>query len=127
MGMTLSVFPETLAVCRLPSDTEIPAWAIGENILALVWTEDELSIVCPQSKVPAEIQSERGWRALKVHGPLDFSLVGVMSQLAGVLANANVSIFAISTYETDYILVKEHQLETAKMALNQAGYSGLGV
>jgi hypothetical protein len=122
MGLTLSVLPETLAICRLPADAEIPPWAIGERLFALVRTEDELSIVCPQSNVPAEVKSEHDWRALKVEGPLDFSLVGVLAQLAGVLADIGVSIFAISTYDTDYILVKENQLGNALNALNQAGH-----
>jgi hypothetical protein len=111
-----------LAICRLPADAEIPPWAIGERLFALVRTEDELSIVCPQSNVPAEVKSEHDWRALKVEGPLDFSLVGVLAQLAGVLADIGVSIFAISTYDTDYILVKENQLGNALNALNQAGH-----
>ena len=122
MNLTLLVLPETLAVCRLPPDANIPPWAVGRNLLAIVRTLDEMSIICPQSGVPAEIQSEGGWCALKVLGPLDFSLVGILAQLAGVLANADVSIFVISTYDTDYILVKDHQLETAITALNQAGY-----
>ena len=121
MNLTLSVLPETLAVCRLHPDAEIPPWAVGENLLVLVRTRDEFSVVCPQIHVPVDIHTEGGWRALKVHGPLDFSLVGVLAQIAGVLAEIGVSIFAISTYDTDYILVKDHQLETAKKALTQAG------
>jgi hypothetical protein len=122
MELAFSVLPEILAVCRLPSDAEVPAWAIGENFLALVRTEDELSIVCPQTNVPGEVKSERDWRALKVEGPLDFSLVGVLAQLAGVLAEAGVSIFALSTFDTDYILVKKKQIEIAVRALEMAGY-----
>jgi hypothetical protein len=123
MSLILSVLPDILAVCRLHADAEIPTWAFRESLFALVRTEDELSIVCPESNVPDVIQSERGWRALKVQGPLDFSLVGILADLATVLADVGVSIFAISTYETDYILIKENQLSIAVNALRQAEYS----
>jgi len=122
MGLTLSVLPEILAVCRLPAEGIIPPWAIGENLFALVRTKDEMSIVCLEANVPQDVQSERDWRALKVQGPLDFSLVGILADFASILAEVQISIFAISTYDTDYLLVKENQLGDSLEALRQAGH-----
>ena len=126
MALTLSVLPETFAVCQLKPDAENPPWGYGKDLYALVWTREELSIVCPESDVPVGVHCERGWRALKIRGPLDFSLVGILAQLAGILAEAGISIFAISTYDTDYILVKENQLDAAVVAIRQAGHQFVG-
>lgn len=123
MSLTLSVLPEMLAVCQLPRNADIPFWAVGENFFALVRTDDELSIVCLESNVPGGVISEHGWRAMKVKGPLDFSLVGILADLSSILASAGISIFVISTYETDYVLVKENQLAEAVIALRQAGHA----
>ena len=118
----LSLLPGKFSVCRLPVAAELPAWIFQENLFAVVRTEDELSMVCLQESVPASVVSEAGWRRLKVHGPLDFSLVGILASIVAPLAEAGVSIFAISTYDTDYVLIKEEQLETAFRALIQAGF-----
>ncbi len=118
----LSLLPGKFSVCRLSAEAELPAWIFQENLFAVVRTEDELSVVCLQESVPTSVISEAGWRRLKVHGPLDFSLVGVLASIAVPLAEAGVSIFAISTYDTDYFLIKEEQLETAFGALTQAGF-----
>jgi hypothetical protein len=90
--------------------------------LAFIRTRDELTVVCVERLVPPEVIAERGWRALQVQGPLDFALVGVLAAITVPLAEAGVSIFAISTYDTDYILVKEEALERAIQALGQAGF-----
>jgi hypothetical protein len=113
---------ERLAVCRLPVEAPFPDWARPGDLLALVRTRDELSVVCPERFVPPNVRAERGWRAFQVQGPLDFSLVGVLVSIAAPLAEASVSIFALSTYDTDYVLVKEGDLERAIQALNQAGF-----
>jgi hypothetical protein len=83
---------------------------------------DELSVVCQEELVPANIRAENGWRGLKVEGPLDFALTGILAGLASALAQAGVSLFAISTFDTDYILVKEKDLAKAIRALEQAGH-----
>ena len=83
---------------------------------------DELSIVCPQGQLPEYKEAELGWRALKVAGPLDFSLTGVLADLANPLAKAGSSIFALSTYNTDYLLVKEDKLEQAVSTLEASGH-----
>jgi hypothetical protein len=121
-NLPLNILPDHLAVCRLAAEAPIPEWAPPGNLLALVRTPDELSVVCEERYVPPEVNAERGWRALRVQGPLDFSMIGVLASIATPLAQAGVSIFALSTYETDYILIKESSLERAVYALNQAGF-----
>jgi len=112
--LSLSVLPEQFAVCRLEANARIPEWAMSEGIFsAITRTRDELSIVCPQEIVPEEVKTEKDWKALKVEGPLDFSLTGILASLAKPLAEARISIFAISTFDTDYVLVKSEKLEEA--------------
>ena len=101
----------------------MPRWAQEGEMWALMHTSDELSVVCLEALVPQDIRTDGGWRVLKVLGPLDFSLVGILADLSRVLAEAEVSVFAISTFDTDYILIKQDRLETATAALLQAGYS----
>ncbi len=120
-SITLSVIPVPLAVCWLPSDSEIPAWALDGAFFAVTHTEDELSIVCEESRVPPDVRTERSLRALKVEGPLDFSLTGLLARLSSCLADAGIPIFAVSTFETDYILVRESMLGAAVDALREAG------
>lgn len=118
----LFILPDRLAVCRLSADAPFPEWAYPGDLLALVRSRDELSVVCAERFVPPEVRAERGMRALMVQGPLDFSLTGVLASIAVPLARAGVSIFSISTYDTDYILVREESLERAVNALGQAGF-----
>ena len=86
-------------------------------------TAAELSIVAPSAAVPPEVRAERDWRALRVAGPLDFALTGILASLAAPLADAGVSIFALSTYDTDYVLVRHPQLDVALAALRAAGHT----
>ncbi|HZW03140.1 MAG TPA: ACT domain-containing protein [Anaerolineaceae bacterium] len=119
--LTLTLLPEQLGVCRLPPDAEIPDWAWNGPVQSVTRTAEELSVVCAAAGVPDGVRAECGWRALKVEGPLDFSLVGVLASLAGTLAAVEVSIFVLSTFDTDYLLVKAESLETAVEALRAAG------
>lgn len=119
--LRLSILSDTLAVCRLEKDAAIPNWAITGDFFSISHTQDELSIVCCQAQVPPGIHLEGGWRGLKVEGPLDFALTGILAGLAGALAQAGISLFAISTYDTDYILVREKSLPEAVSALKEAG------
>jgi hypothetical protein len=122
--MNLSHLPGTFAVCRLAPDAEVPAWAWRDrSLLSITFTQDELSIVCPATSVPAGVRSEQRWSAIKVEGPLDFSLIGILSALAAPLAAAGISLFAISTFDTDYLLVKEPQLARARQVLQEAGHT----
>lgn len=122
LHLTLSLLPDTLAVCRLPAGTGLPAWATAGAFYAVTRTADELSVVCPQQQVPAGVTCQPGWRCLQVAGPLDFALTGVLASLAQPLAAAGISIFACSTYDTDYLLVRDEALDAALTALRSAGH-----
>ncbi len=122
MPLELSVLPARFAVCRLDAGAEPPAWASRGRFSSVSRTADETSIVCEDGFVPDGVQADRGWRALKAAGPLDFGLTGVLLAIAAPLAAAGVSLFAVSTYDTDYVLVKDAALETALAALRSAGH-----
>jgi hypothetical protein len=118
----LSVFPDVFAVCRLPPAAPLPNWAHAESFVSITRTPDELSIVCPQSHVPDGIQAEPDWRCLKVEGPFDLALTGVLASLVGPLATAGISMFTVATYDTDYVLVKNQDIVRALEVLEQAGH-----
>ncbi|NLW62925.1 MAG: ACT domain-containing protein [Syntrophomonadaceae bacterium] len=118
----LSIMKDTLAICRLDKDALLPQWALRSSFFSCTRTDSELSIVCSQEDMPANILCEKGWRCLRVEGPLDFSLTGILASLAAPLSAAGISIFAISTYDTDYLLVKEEQLGSAINTLRQYGH-----
>ena len=120
--LTLSRLPELLTICKLDTRHKIPDWAIQGEFWAITRTADELSIVCRQSDVPQAVSQEPDWRGLKVEGPLEFSLTGILAGLATPLANAGISIFAVSTFDTDYLLVKADRLAQAVLVLQTAGY-----
>ena len=121
---TLTILPQKYAVCRLEPNGPIPYWALlGDDFVSLTRTRSELSIACLQENVPEEIQAERGWRCAKVEGSFAFSVAGVHVSLAIPLAQANISILAIATYETDHLLIKEEDLERAVQVLEAAGHS----
>ena len=122
MQLILSVLPDRLAICRLPADAPVPAPSSVGGLWSVTRTQDELSLVLPEPEASAEGRIEPGWRALKVAGPLDFSLTGILAALATPLAAAGISLFAISTYDTDYVLVREADLERAKTVLRAAGH-----
>ena len=120
--MNLALLRGRFAVCRLAPDAEMPRWAAGD-FLSVTRTAEELSVVCAEAAVPEGIRREAGWRILKVAGPLDFSLTGILLALARPLAEAGVSIFALSTFDTDYVLVKEESVEIAVAALEAAAHA----
>lgn len=122
MKLTLSLLKERFAVCRLDSQAEVPAWSIKGEFFSITRTSDELSIVCPESNVDETARCEKGWACMKLEGPFAFSLTGVLNSITGPLADAGVSIFAISTYDTDYVMVKADSLEEAVAALHRAGH-----
>lgn len=119
--MRLSILPGAVAVCRLPSDASVPEWARGA-FLSITRTADELSIVCDDGAVPADVKAERGWRVLKLEGPIPFEMTGVASALLAPLAAARISIFLISTYDTDYLLLQAGTFARAVDVLRGAGY-----
>jgi len=120
--LTLSVLPGTFAVCRLPAHEPIPTWATQGAFFSVTRTPDELSIVCDEQAVPPDVQCERPWRAFKIEGPLPFELTGILLAVAAPLADAGVSIFALATYDTDYVLVRQAQWEQATAALTNHGH-----
>ena len=122
-NLPLEVLRDTLAICRLPADAAVPAWASAPDRFATISrTPEELSITAVQTNVPPEVRCERDYRALRVRGPLPLDLVGIVAAMAEPLAQAGLSIFAISTYETDYVLVKGRDLEAAVATLQRAGH-----
>ena len=121
-SLRLSVLEERLAVCRLDPPAEIPEWATSAPFFSVTRTPDELSIVCPEEHVPPGVTCERGWRALRFDGPFEFGLVGVLASVAAPLAESEVSILTIATYDTDYVLVQQSQLNLAARTLRERGH-----
>ncbi len=121
-GLALVVEPERLGICRLPANDRVPAWVHRSAFFSVSRSRDELSVVCEEKLVPKSVRCEVGWRAIKVKGTLDPALIGVLASLANPLTEAKVSIFSISTYDTDYLLVRHKKLQQAKEALVAAGH-----
>jgi len=119
----LSLLAEGLAVCRLPLDSDLQIWFLGDPFFAMLRSGNELTIVCAQEKVPAEVQREPGWRALKIDGVFAFNETGVLESILKPLAQANIGIFALSSFDTDYVLVKSEDVEKASRALEGAGHT----
>ena len=119
--MKLSLVPQRLAVARLAPDAPIPSWPSGAFV-SITRTPDELSIVCDDTAVPGEVQAERGWRAFQLLGPVPFEVTGVAAGLTVPLAANAISLFLVSTYDTDWLLVKEAVVERAAAVLREAGY-----
>jgi len=122
MQLKLEPIPDRLAICRLEPDEELPSWVSGDFV-SLTRTKEELSIVCRQELVPEEILCEQDWRGLRVVGQLDFTLVGIIASLTSTLAERGVSVFVVSTYDTDYLLIKEESFAVAKSALAEVGHT----
>ncbi len=124
IGLTLLL--ETFSVCRLSASSATPSWATEGSFYSVVSTSEELSVVCESrlvpDSVPDSVKQERSWRCLRVDGVLDFSLSGILASLLAPLAEAQVPIFAVSSFNTDYILFKEENLEKAMTALIKAGF-----
>jgi uncharacterized protein len=120
--LDLAVVPGTFAIARLAPGEDVPAWALQGALTSVTKTPDELSIVCATEAVPGDVQAERGWRAIRVAGPIDFALTGILASVLAPLAAARISIFAVSTFDTDYVLVREAALDRALAALSGAGH-----
>lgn len=120
--MTLDVMAGSYAICRLDADAPLPDWA-ARAFSSITRTADELSIVCALDDVPAGVPAQRGYRGLAVRGPLDFSLIGIVAQLSAALAAASISIFVVSTHDTDYLFVRDADLDRAVASLRGAGHT----
>lgn len=121
--MQLYALDDLYAIVRLEPDADIPPWARTGHFWSVTRSDSELSVVCPQDQVPADASAERGWCAFEVAGPLDFSLTGVVASLVTPLADEAIPLFVVSTFETDYLLVREHDLHRSVAALTSAGHS----
>src|SRR5882762_7838662 len=121
--LELTLLPERFAISRLAADSVVPGWAMQGPFFSVTRTGEELSIVTEISRVPAGVQSQSGWCVLKVHGPFVLSEIGVLSALSSPLAEGKISLFAISTFDTDYLLVASSTLSAAIAALERAGHT----
>lgn len=119
--MTLSVLPETVAICHLPADAAPPEWAWHGAFCSVTRTPTEVSIITAEANIPDGARCERGWRVLAVREKLGFDMVGVIASLSEPLAGAGISIFTLSTFDTDYILVTDDCLPNAIAALRMSG------
>ncbi len=121
--MRLDLLTGSYTICRLSADAPVPAWASLGTFSSITRTANELSIVCASDGVPADVRAQRDYRGMAVRGPLDFSLVGILNALTAPLAAASVSLFAVSTFDTDYLFVRAADLDRAIAALRDAGHS----
>jgi hypothetical protein len=124
--LDLDLLPEEYAVCRLPAGSPLPAALTAgpddKSVISVSWAPDELSIICPSDRVPEDAVADTAWRCLRVVGPLDLALTGVLASLIGPLAEARVNIVTFSTYTTDYLLVPAVRLSEAVDTLHAAGH-----
>ena len=120
--MKLLVLDDELGIARLDATDPTPAWAAQRSLSSVTRTAEELSIVCAAAAIPAGVKAVRGCRCLRVAGRLDFSLTGVLASIAGPLAAVKVSIFVVSTFDTDYVLVPGESFAAATEALEAAGH-----
>ena len=121
-NLTLKLLKDIYGVCRLNKDESIPSWAFDGEFSSITKTDDELSIVCLKDNIPKDTKCELDWKILKILGPLDFSLIGILSKISTLMAENNISIFAVSTYDTDYIMIKENDLKQAVSILENNSY-----
>ena len=122
MPLTLQLIAGDFAVCRLPPNASVPAWADSSIFCSVTRTADELSILCPAAQVPANVKHEAGWRLLKFQGPFAFTETGILASVLAPLAAAKIGILATATFDTDYVLVKAGQLDDTIRALEAAGH-----
>ena len=120
--LVLSVLSETFTIHKLSHDESIPEEILNCNYYSVSKTENELSLVCSEVIEVQSLQSSKGWKCIKVAGPLDFNLTGILAGISDILVKENISIFVISTFDTDYILVRTQDLSSARTTLGQAGY-----
>ncbi|MGE5347517.1 MAG: ACT domain-containing protein [Acidithiobacillales bacterium] len=119
--LVLSLLRGLWAVCRLHPESAVPAWAEGGVFFSATRSPEELSIVCEDAAVPEAVKAEKGWALLKLDGPVPFDAIGVLSALTAPLAEAGIPVFAISTFDTDYLLVKVDRFGDAAAVLRKAG------
>lgn len=124
--LKFSFVPGVFAICKLPPASPIPDWALKGPFISVTRTADELSIVCPADNLPHDVNSESHWTCFKLQGPFAFTQTGILASFIGPLAANAIPIFAISTFDTDYVLIKEEYAGSALQALQQAGHQLVG-
>jgi len=122
INLILSVLSETFTIHKLSPDASIPEGILKNNFYSVSKTENELSLVCSEVIEVQSLQSSKGWKCIKVKGPLDLNLTGILAGISDILTRGNISIFAISTFDTDYILVRSQDLPSARKKLKKGGY-----
>ena len=122
MPLAFALLPRLYAVARLDANHPLPPWADGAGFVSITRTDDELSIVCDELRVPHDVRSERGWRCLALGGPIPFTTTGVAASFTTALSTRGISCFVVSTFDTDYLLVKDDVLDAAIAALRDGGY-----
>ena len=122
VNLVLSMLSETFTIHKLSPDASIPEEILKSNFYSVSKTEKELSLVCSEVFEFQSLQSSNGWKCIKVKGPLDFNLTGILASISDILTRGKISIFAISTFDTDYILVKSQEVSLARKKLKKAGY-----
>jgi hypothetical protein len=120
--LSLKILPERMAVCRFDPAAALPDWIDRSAFFSITRSDEELTVVCAEAPVPSGTLSKDGWRCFKVQGPLDFSETGIIVSLTKPLAESGVSVFVISTFNTDYLMVKDHDLAKAVAALSAEGH-----
>jgi len=123
LRLTLDPVSGSYAICRLAPGDAFPPWAMHGAFFSVTSTPAELSVVCDVAGVPSAVKADGPWSALAVRGPLDLNITGVLAGLATPLATAGISIFAVSTYDTDYVLVRQHDMDRAVRVLRAAGHN----
>jgi uncharacterized protein len=121
-ALRFSRVPGSFAICRLAANAAVLEWALHGLFFSVTSTAEELSIVCSGAQVPAKIVHENGWACLKLHGPFPFSETGILASFVRPLSERSIPIFAVSTFDTDYVLVKQECVEKAVQALLEAGH-----
>jgi hypothetical protein len=121
--LQLSLLKDKYGICTLPNTAPIPGWAAAQSLASITRTEKELTIVCRREIIPSQYQSDLNWRCFKIDGSFDLNQVGVISSISSPLAEAGISIYVISTYDTDYFFIQEHNLEQTISVLSGSGHS----
>jgi hypothetical protein len=121
-GRKLRLLTQVMAISHIGPNEDIPHWADRHGFSCIFRTQDSLTIVSAQSSIPDDVPADRDWRCFEVQGPLNLSLTGIMASLTAPLAQAGVPVFALSSFETDFILVQQARLEEARQAIEEAGF-----
>jgi len=121
--LQLSLLKDKYGICTLPNNAPIPDWALTQSLASITRTEKELTIVCRREILPSQYQSDLNWRCFKIDGSFDLNQIGVISSISSTLADAGISIYVISTYDTDYFPIQQQDLEQTISVLSNSGHS----